>query len=96
MQEHRITTPVLALFAGTRGMVGFGLGLLLSERFRSDRRRAVGWTLLVAGALSTIPLALTIFRGRRPQARRSDERASTGVDRERERERERLAVMMTD
>ncbi len=65
MREHRITLPELALIAGTRGMIGFGVGLLISDRLRSDQRRAVGLTLLVTGALSTIPLGLMLFRGRR-------------------------------
>ena len=61
MREHRVTVPELALIAGTRGMLGVGIGLLLSERLGSHRRRTVGWTLLAIGAISTIPLALRLF-----------------------------------
>ena len=61
MREHRITIPELALLAATRGMLGTGLGLLISERLRTQRRRTVGWTLLVIGLVSTIPLALRLF-----------------------------------
>lgn len=62
MQDRRIKIPELALIAGTRGMLGFGLGLLLSERLRPRRRRTVGWTLFLIGAASTIPLAARLFR----------------------------------
>ena len=61
MQEHRVTLPELALIAGTRGMLGVGLGLLLSEQLASHRRRTVGWTLFAIGLASTIPLAARLF-----------------------------------
>lgn len=72
MREHRLTVPELALFAGTRAMIGLGVGLLISDRLDRDQRRAVGLALLVTGALSTIPLALLIFRGSRGNARSRD------------------------
>jgi hypothetical protein len=53
--------PELALVAGTRAALGAGLGLLLAGRLREGSRRAVGWTLVAVGALSTIPLALEIL-----------------------------------
>jgi hypothetical protein len=64
MREHRVTLPELALVAGTRGLIGLGAGLLISGRMTAERRRTVGLALLVAGALSTIPLALRLFRAR--------------------------------
>jgi hypothetical protein len=74
MREHLITLPELALVGATRGMIGFGAGLLVSRRLRRHQRRTVGTTLLVVGLLSTIPLALRIFRRRRHEARGFDER----------------------
>ena len=66
MREHRVTFPELAALAVTRGMLGFGAGLLLSERFaHTSRRRTIGATLLMVGALSTIPIAIDLFRKRR-------------------------------
>jgi hypothetical protein len=65
MKETRITLPELALIAGTRAAAGAGLGLLLSNRFSESQRRAIGWTLLTVGALSTIPLAWEVFGRRR-------------------------------
>jgi hypothetical protein len=61
MRETRITLPELALIAGTRGMLGAGIGLLLADRMPEGQRRAVGWTLLLVGALTTVPLALEVF-----------------------------------
>ena len=47
--------------AGTRGALGAGLGLLLADRLSAEQRRAVGWTLFLVGALSTIPLAFEVL-----------------------------------
>jgi hypothetical protein len=65
MRSVRLKMPELALIAGTRGMMGAGAGLLLSRRLSEKKRKAVGWTLFLAGALSTIPLAGRVFRKRR-------------------------------
>ena len=62
MRETRITLPELALIAGTRGMLGAGLGLLLADRLPEAQRKAVGWTLLLVGALTTLPLAFEVLR----------------------------------
>jgi hypothetical protein len=61
MYETKITLPELGLVAGTRAVAGLGLGLLLAGRMNDSTRRAVGWSLLVAGALSTIPLAMDVL-----------------------------------
>jgi hypothetical protein len=46
----------------TRAALGIGVGLLLSERIGRSARRAVGWALVVSGALITIPLAAEVFQ----------------------------------
>jgi hypothetical protein len=61
MRETRITLPELALIAGTRGMLGAGLGLLLADRLPEGQRKAVGWTLFLVGAITTIPLAFEVL-----------------------------------
>src|SRR5438874_13832999 len=61
MRETRVTFPELALIAGTRAALGAGLGLLLGDRLPQDQRRAVGWTLLLIGAATTVPLALEVL-----------------------------------
>jgi hypothetical protein len=64
MKKAELTLPEIALIAGTRGMLGAGAGLLLADRFNDDQRRAIGWTLLIIGALSTIPLAIEVLSKR--------------------------------
>lgn len=61
MKRADLTVPEIALIAATRGMAGAGLGLLLSEKLTHDQRKAIGWTLFLVGAISTIPLALEVF-----------------------------------
>ena len=61
MRDTHITLPELVLIAGTRAVLGIGLGLLLADRLSQEQRRAVGWSLFLVGALSTIPLALEVF-----------------------------------
>jgi hypothetical protein len=65
MRERAITLPELGLIAGTRVALGAGIGLLLADRLDPDRRRAVGWTLLLVGVISTVPLAMEVL-GKRP------------------------------
>jgi len=81
MREHRVTLPEIALIAGTRGLIGFGAGLLISGRMTAAQRRAVGLTLVVAGALSTIPIAWRLLRARRVESRGAGEPAAwTGAE----------------
>ena len=57
-----VTLPTLMLVAATRGMLGAGIGMLLAGRLGRRRVRKVGRTLVAIGALSTIPLAMRVFR----------------------------------
>lgn len=77
MKTKMVTVPELAMIAGTRVAGGAGLGLLLGDRLARDRRRAIGWTLLAVGVISTIPLlARVMFRnGRTLRTERLDEAA---------------------
>jgi hypothetical protein len=61
MRTTELSMPELALIAGTRAALGAGVALLLSDRLTPERRRAVGWTLFLVGAASTIPLAFEVF-----------------------------------
>ena len=61
MRETTISIPELGLVAGTRGALGIGLGLLLADQMSPEQRKTIGWTLLLLGALSTIPLAFDIL-----------------------------------
>ena len=63
MKQASLPLPMIAAIAGTRGMLGAGIGLLLADRLAPQHRRSLGWTFLLAGALSTIPLLMRV-RGR--------------------------------
>jgi hypothetical protein len=61
MRDVQLTLPELALLVGTRAAFGAGLGLLLAECLPEGRRKGVGWTLLLVGAVSTVPLAFEVL-----------------------------------
>jgi hypothetical protein len=61
MKEHPLTIPEILLIGGTRVALGAGLALLLSDKMGRDQRRAVGLTLFLVGAVTTIPLALNVL-----------------------------------
>jgi hypothetical protein len=59
-----LAPPVLGFVVATRAALGFGLGLLLADRFPEDRRRTLGLTLVGIGAATTIPAVLSVLRSR--------------------------------
>jgi len=59
-----LTVPQIAIIAATRGALGFGAGLLLADKFRTTKRKALGWSLFLSGLASTIPIAMHLFRKR--------------------------------
>ena len=61
MTEKHLTIPEIILIAGTRVVLGAGLGLLLSSYLNNDQRKAAGLTLALIGGLTTIPLALSVI-----------------------------------
>ena len=66
MMTTQLRLPEIGLVAGTRGLLGAGLGLLLADKLSDEQRKGIGWTLVAVGALTTIPLAMIVF-GRRRQ-----------------------------
>jgi hypothetical protein len=68
MEEERkkisMSFPELGMIAGTRVLLGYGIGLLVGEHLSTERRRAIGWTLVLVGAFSTIPLGLEVLGSR--------------------------------
>jgi hypothetical protein len=69
MKEHSLTIPKIAMIAGTRVGLGVGIGLLISDRFYKDQRKAVGWAMVGMGVVTTVPIVAGIF-GKGPLARK--------------------------
>jgi len=65
MKKSELTIPEIGLIAGTRGMLGAGLALLLGDKLEASQRKAVGWTLFLVGTITTIPLALNVLSKRK-------------------------------
>ena len=65
MFTTEIRLPELALLAGTRGALGAGVGLLLSDKLSEEQRKSIGWTLVAVGVLTTIPIAAMLLGRRR-------------------------------
>ena len=64
MKTSELTLPEVGLIAATRAMLGAGIALLLADKLNEDQRKAIGWTLFVMGAISTIPLAMDVLSKR--------------------------------
>jgi uncharacterized membrane protein YfcA len=82
MERKSLSIPEIGLIAGTRAALGAGLGLLLADRLSDEQRRAVGWTLLLVGALTTIPIGAELFhsgRARNAVPTRMSEGTPAGV-----------------
>ena len=68
MRTFEASVPEAAFVAVTRGMAGAGVGLLVAGLVSPDVRRAIGWTLLAIGAITTLPIAATLIsRARQPR-----------------------------
>jgi hypothetical protein len=65
MKSLELNLPTLGFVVLTRGMLGVGIGLLLSARMSPERRTAIGLTLLGIGAATTIPALMAVRRGLR-------------------------------
>ncbi len=61
MISAELRLPELGLIAGTRGLLGAGVGLVIAGRLTDAQRKDIGWTLIAIGVLTTLPLALLVF-----------------------------------
>jgi len=60
IKKAELTFPEIGLIAGTRGILGAGIGLLLASKLANTKRRSIGWTLFLLGAISTIPIVRNV------------------------------------
>ncbi|HEY5752197.1 MAG TPA: hypothetical protein VIT21_03545 [Chthoniobacterales bacterium] len=61
MKTFTIPLPILGLLSGTRVIAGAGLALILADKLDRESRKAVGWTLLIIGLATTVPLVAFLF-----------------------------------
>jgi hypothetical protein len=66
MEDRLLSPPKLAFIIGTRVAFGVGVGLLVSRKLKDRARLRAGTTLAVLGALTTIPAARFILKGKAP------------------------------
>lgn len=61
--SKKVTLPLyeLGMIASTRALLGLGIGLLVGEHLDHRQRNILGTTLLLVGALSTIPLGMDVL-----------------------------------
>lgn len=63
MKRLDLSLPEFGFVVMTRAALGAGIGLLLADRLCRKTRRRVGLTLVVLGALTTVPAAMAVFGG---------------------------------
>ena len=61
MMQSKLSMAEIALIAGTRMLLGAGIGLLVSTRMNNDQRKAAGFSLALFGGLTTIPLIMEVL-----------------------------------
>jgi len=67
MKERSLTFPEIGLIAGTRVVLGAGIGLLISGWLNKDQRTGAGWALFGVGVVSSIPIVVGVL-AKRPVA----------------------------
>jgi hypothetical protein len=65
MKTVVLNLPTFGFVVATRAMLGAGVGLLLAERLSAEQRRAVAFTLIGVGLVTTVPALLAVFGGRK-------------------------------
>lgn len=63
MKAIALDLPTFGFIVVTRGLLGLGVGLLVSSRFSPSRRRRIGAALVGLGAATTVPALLAVRRG---------------------------------
>ncbi len=73
MRTIDLTLPELSIIAGSRAILGAGIGLLVADHLPRLERKTLGWSLFIIGAVITVPLAFELggqvrgaFAPRRP------------------------------
>jgi hypothetical protein len=73
VRRTKLSIPEVGMIAGTRAALGAGVGLLLGDLLSREQRKAVGWTLVAVGVISTVPLMAQIIGESEPDGPSSAE-----------------------
>jgi hypothetical protein len=79
MKTLVLDVPDFGFILGTRAALAAGIGLLVADKLSEERRRLVGGALVVLGAVTTIPAAMSVARGLR-RWRQRETNAGIGYD----------------
>ncbi len=63
MKQMVLDIPTFGFVVATRAALGAGIGLLISEKLSPARRRAIGTSLAILGAATTVPAVMSVLRG---------------------------------
>jgi hypothetical protein len=63
MKNVVLDLPTFGFVVSTRAALGAGIGLLVADKLSGTRRRVLGAILVAAGAITTIPAAISVVRG---------------------------------
>ena len=61
MKKITAYLPELILIVGTRALLGGGIALLFTDKMEREDRCLLGWTLVLVGAITTVPLAIELL-----------------------------------
>ena len=64
MPDRLLSVPKLMFVVSTRAALGAGVALLASRRMSESARRMTGLTLALIGAITTIPAARLVIKGK--------------------------------
>jgi len=73
MKSTQVALPIIGLIAGTRVVLGIGIGLLMASRLTREMRRTIGLRFVAFGAVTTIPLIASVLHGGRGREFAHDE-----------------------
>jgi hypothetical protein len=68
-----LTWPEFMFVVGTRAILAAGIALFIAGKLSDDRRRIVATTLVLIGAVTTIPAAMALLSVPRREERVPDE-----------------------
>lgn len=66
MKERTVTMPQIGMIAVTRTLLGAGVGMLIADKIGKENSKRIGIPLMALGAISTIPLVMSVLHENKP------------------------------